>query len=280
MTGLIPISGGIHPGMADPAPPAPPAPLSPALLAFLRDLADHNDRAWFAAERPRYERDLRRPLLAWIAAIKPLLAEALPDVVADPRPVGGSMFRLHRDTRFSADKLPYKTNAGAQFRHRDASRDVHMPGLYLHLEPERAGRGCWIGLGIWRPEPAALRRIRAGIAGAAPTGAAPTGAALTGDSARWCRIGDDLAAAGWRRGGGSVKRLPPGFAVDPVDGRLAEELRRTDHLWTLPLSEGEVCDPGFAQAFAARAGEGAAAIRWLAERCGLAGGEEGAGAGG
>ena len=54
--------------------------------------------------------------------------------MADPRPNGGSLFRIYRDTRFSRDKTPYKTNAGAHFRHA-AGKDAHAPGFYLHLEP-------------------------------------------------------------------------------------------------------------------------------------------------
>ena len=240
--------------------PAADAPLSPALFSFLSDLAANNDRAWFEANRDRYDRDLRRPLLSFVAALRPALAEALPEVVADPRPVGGSVFRLHRDTRFSKDKRPYKTNAGAQFRHLAASKDVHMPGLYLHLEPG----ACWIGLGIWRPAPPVLRALRRGIAE---------------DEAAWLQIGDDLASRGWRRGGMSAKRTPPGFTdpKSPPTGRLAEELRRTDHIWTIPLTEAEVCDPNLAQALAARGEEGRAAIRWLADRAVTARGAGGVG---
>src|SRR5262249_24725406 len=115
---------------------APPddARIGPELFAFLRELRAHNDRAWFAANRDRYHDAVRAPLLQLIADVAPRLREISPAFVADPRPAGGSLFRIHRDTRFSRDKAPYKTNAGVQFRHA-AARDAHAPGFYLHLEP-------------------------------------------------------------------------------------------------------------------------------------------------
>ena len=75
-------------------------------------------------------------------------------MLADPRPVGGSLFRIYRDTRFSKDKRPYKTHAGITFRHRDG-RDVHGPIFYLHLEPARV----FMAGGMWRPEAGALKAV-------------------------------------------------------------------------------------------------------------------------
>jgi uncharacterized protein (TIGR02453 family) len=66
--------------------------------------------------------------------------------------------RVYRDTRFSPDKTPYKTNVGIQFRHAQG-RDVHAPGYYFHIDPDNA----FIGAGMWRPHPDALRAIRADI---------------------------------------------------------------------------------------------------------------------
>jgi uncharacterized protein (TIGR02453 family) len=72
----------------------------------------------------------------------------------------GRIFRIHRDTRFSKDKTPYKTHLAAQFRHRAASQDVHAPGFYLHIEPGES----FMGAGIWQPEAAPLLKIRKAIA--------------------------------------------------------------------------------------------------------------------
>ena len=102
-------------------------------LAFLRDLKKHNDRAWFAENKDRYEGSVKEPFLQFISDVGPELRKVSTQLVADPRPVGGSMFRIYRDVRFSRDKSPYKTHVGAHFRF--GGKGVHGPGYYLHLEP-------------------------------------------------------------------------------------------------------------------------------------------------
>ena len=73
----------------------------PALFAFLRELAVNNDRVWFNANKARYERDVRDPALAFISDFAPHLAQLSEHFLADTRPVGGSLFRIQRDVRFS-----------------------------------------------------------------------------------------------------------------------------------------------------------------------------------
>ena len=109
---------------------------SAATFSFLEELAAHNNRAWFEANKSRYESVVREPALQFIAAMAPLLAEFAPHFRAEPRRVGGSLMRVHRDTRFSRDKSPYKTNIGIQFRHA-LGKDVHAPGFYLHVSSRR-----------------------------------------------------------------------------------------------------------------------------------------------
>ena len=116
-------------GVTDEAPS-----FSPELFAFLRDLADNNDRDWFAANKERYVADVQEPALAFIEDVGMRLPEVSRHFVADPRTTGGSLFRIYRDVRFAKDKSPYKTHVGIQFRHA-RSRDVHAPGFYLNLEP-------------------------------------------------------------------------------------------------------------------------------------------------
>ncbi|HZD04000.1 MAG TPA: TIGR02453 family protein, partial [Longimicrobiales bacterium] len=134
------------------------AHFSPALFRFLQDLADHNDRDWFDANRHRYEEDVREPALRFILAFGPRLKEISPHFRADPRKQGGSLFRIHRNLRFQPDAPPYKTHTGIQFRH-EAGRDAHAPGFYLHLEPG----GCFVGVGTWRPDSTTLKVIREAI---------------------------------------------------------------------------------------------------------------------
>ncbi|WP_395680917.1 DUF2461 domain-containing protein [Dokdonella sp.] len=129
---------------------------SPATFKFLRDLARNNNRAWFAANKPRYEDVLRQPFLRLIGDLAAPLAKISAHYVADPRPQGGSLFRIHRDTRFANDKTPYKTWAGARFAHA-RRREIEAPSFYLHIQPG----DCFAGGGIWHPEPATLKKIRA-----------------------------------------------------------------------------------------------------------------------
>src|SRR3954469_22824872 len=93
------------------------ASFSPELFAFLRDLADNNDREWFTANKARYVADVQEPGLAFVEDVGLRLGDLSRHFVADPRPTGGSLFRIYRDIRFAKDKTPYKTHAGIQFRH-------------------------------------------------------------------------------------------------------------------------------------------------------------------
>ena len=77
---------------------------------FLRALARNNERAWFQAHKADYEAHVRGPFLQLLVDLQPALAEVSGHYRSDPKPVGGSLFRLHRDTRFANDKTP--TSAG------------------------------------------------------------------------------------------------------------------------------------------------------------------------
>lgn len=126
---------------------------------FFEDLAENNDRNWFEANKARYEADVAEPCLSFIAVMSERLPKFAPTFTAIAKKQGGSMFRIYRDTRFSKDKSPYKTNAGLHFRHR-LGKNAHAPGYYLHLEPG----SVFAGGGMWRPESAALLAIRKRIA--------------------------------------------------------------------------------------------------------------------
>ena len=100
---------------------------SPELFDFLADLRANNDREWFQANKSRYERHVKEPLLRFIEDFEPYLHSISEHFVADARANGGSMFRIYRDVRFSKDKTPYKTQAAVHFRH-DAGKSAHAPG--------------------------------------------------------------------------------------------------------------------------------------------------------
>jgi len=110
-------------------------------FAFLRELKRNNDRKWFNAKKDRYEESVKEPFLQFINDVGPPLRKVSRNLVADPRPTGGSMFRIYRDVRFSKDKSPYKTHVGAHF---PLGRGEAVPGYYLHLEPGH----CFVAGGI------------------------------------------------------------------------------------------------------------------------------------
>ncbi len=207
-----------------------PTAFTSELFVFLTDLRRHNDRAWFERNKERYEEHVRGPALRFIAAFSAPLATITRQLIAEPKKSGGSLFRIHRDTRFSRDKTPYKTQVGMQFRHR-AGGDAHAPCFYLHLEPGN----CFVGAGIWHPEPAVAQQIRAVIA------AQPK---------RWQAAAHDRAVA--RRfalDGDSLRRVPRPY---PADHPLAEDLRRKDFILVGELTDREVLAPGFLRTFSER----------------------------
>jgi len=140
----------------DPLPPPPFTGFGPGAFDFLRGLAAEQDRAWFLAHKDSYEAEIRAPMAALVAALSDALARRRIPLRGDPQ---RAMFRIQRDVRFSKDKRPYKTHAGATLT-RDGGR--LSPGLlYIHIDPE----GCFAAAGFWQPEPPALAAIRTAIAG-------------------------------------------------------------------------------------------------------------------
>ncbi|TWI12683.1 DUF2461 domain-containing protein [Aerolutibacter ruishenii] len=128
---------------------------SDASFKFLRGLARHNNREWFLAHKADYESHVRQPFQRLLTDLQPALTAVSPRFRSDPRPVGGSMFRIQRDTRFANDKAPYKPWQGARLFH-ERRREVAAPSFYLHLQPG----DCFIGAGLWHPETPTVRKVR------------------------------------------------------------------------------------------------------------------------
>jgi uncharacterized protein (TIGR02453 family) len=112
-------------------------------LAFFRQLAAHNDRDWFEAHRAAWDEKIVPAMLAWCGELCERLRDVMPRLVFVPR-VGGSLYRLNRDIRFSRDKSPYKTHAAALLWEGAHKRDA--PGVYLHVSADDVilGGGIWI----------------------------------------------------------------------------------------------------------------------------------------
>ncbi|MGV8943229.1 DUF2461 domain-containing protein [Thermomonas sp.] len=122
---------------------------------FLRGLARHNEREWFHAHKPEYEAHLRQPYQRLLLDLQPALAGISLHFRADPKTVGGSLYRIHRDTRYAHDKSPYKTWQGAKLYH-ERSRQVEAPSFRIHIQPGRS----FVGGGLWHPETAIQRKVR------------------------------------------------------------------------------------------------------------------------
>ncbi len=217
------------------------------LFRFLRDLDQNNDRNWFQQNRDRFESHLKQPALDFIIDFARPLAEISPHFRADPRLVGGSLFRIYRDTRFSHDKSPYKTHCGIQFRHR-RGKDVHSPCYYVHLEPS----GSFIGAGLWHPATPTLRLIRD---------------AIVADPDRWLAVtGEAGFAARFRLKGDSLKRVPREY---PKDHPLGDDLRRKDFIAVTDITQKDVLAADFVDRVALACRDGAPLMEFLCEAVGV-----------
>lgn len=194
-----------------------------ASIDFLEELAANNNREWFKENKARYEEQVLDVALRFIQSMQGPLAEFAPHFTAIPQRVGGSLMRVYRDTRFSKNKLPYKTNIGIQFRHEQA-RDVHSPGYYVHVDPEQV----FLGVGMWRPESDALNAIRQRIV------ARPS---------EWkSALGDPKFRRYFELGGESLSRAPRGFEKDH---ELIEDIKRKSFIAVRNLDVGDSLNPRF-----------------------------------
>ena len=199
----------------------------PAAFRFLRDLARNNEKAWFETNRDVYEREVRDAMRRLVEALDARLGSIAPEIVGDPR---RSMFRIHRDVRFSRNKSPYKTNAGAWLYHRDAGRKVGTvgegggAGFYFHIDPIT----CFMAGGIWMPARPALARIREAIA------AHPTALVRLTSAPGFRRRFDGLSEEA------KLRRAPREF---PPDHPAAEWLKLQSFTASAPIEPHVVTSP-------------------------------------
>ena len=190
------------------------------MLHFLNDLSNNNNRDWFQKNKSRYEKEVLEPSLDFVRAFEKPLQRISPHFLAVPKRVGGSLMRIYRDTRFAADKTPYKTNVGIHFRH-ELGKDVHAPGFYFHIEPE----SVFLGAGIWHPDSATLKEIRT---------------AMDNEPPAWKRVKNSKAfRESFELAGDSLKRPPKGFDADHP---LIDDLKRKDFIAVRELDSSEIFD--------------------------------------
>lgn len=215
---------------------------TPATFRFLRRLARHNDREWFGERKQEYLADVRDPFLRLITAIAEPLSAISPQFVADPKPMGGSLFRIYRDTRFSREKLPYKTWAGARFAHARRREVEDVPVFYLHVQPQH----CFLGGGLWHPEQATVKRVRE---------------YMLNNPASWTAA---TRAPAFRKiyefGGNSLQRPPSG--IDPQHP-LIDDLKRKDWLVTADLDDDLLLRPDLPRLIERHFRKVAPMIDWL-----------------
>jgi uncharacterized protein (TIGR02453 family) len=195
---------------------------SPEFFKFLKALAKNNNREWFLKNKPRYEKFVLAPSLRFIKDARTSLKAISPYLVADPRPFGGSLFRIYRDIRFSKDKSPYKTNVAMEFWHRRGGKKSYM-GLYLHLAPGES----FLGAGIWHPDPATLNMVRK---------------AIVSRPKAWKRVKQTRL----KIEGESLKRPPAGFDSNHP---FIEDLKLKDVTASVRFSSAQVTGPKFMQEF-------------------------------
>lgn len=191
-------------------------------FAFFTELKADNSRDWFDSNRDRYRSVVQGTLSDFVTALQPQLEAISPHIKCDPRPQGGSIFRIHRDVRFSKDKRPYKEHAACNFR-TIATDDVHGPGFYLHLAPEEA----FAGGGIWMPAPKDLSAIRQRIAA---------------KGKEWQAVLDDPGIRDTFGGvsGDGLSRPPRGYNIDH---RHIADLKRKSFFAMAPLTRAQLARP-------------------------------------
>ncbi len=215
---------------------------TPAFFTFLRDLQQNNDRDWFAANRARFVDDVEAPMLAFINDVAPALRSISSAYIVDRRRIGGSMYRIYRDTRFSEDKTPFKTWLAARFEHEARRKVESVPGFYLHLGIDH----CFAGGGVYHVERPGLTRIRQRIV----------------------ELPDEWssAKAGLEIQGDQLKRGPAGF---PRSHEHMEDLKR-EQIYTLRnMSESEVVADGFLERFTEECVRAAPLIEFQTRALGL-----------
>ena len=199
----------------------------PEAVDFLADLAQNNERDWFQPRKAEYERLLKTPMEALVAALADRFASRGIPLQADPK---ASVSRIYRDTRFAKDKSPYKTNIYARFpwigrgSDHDAADGHAGSSGYVSLMPGES----FVGGGMWRPEKPRLDAFRA---------------AIVDEPDRVRAALEDpgfLAAFGPVHSHDSLKRVPPGL---PPDHPMADLFRFKDVIFGRPLSDDEVHSP-------------------------------------
>ena len=191
------------------------------LFKFLRNLKRHNNREWFEKHRADYEAFAKNPMLSLLQDLKPRFEKIAPHFVCDPKPNGGSMFRIYRDMRFvDPDEGPFKLHVSAQLRHR-RGKDVHAPGFYLHLEPG----SCFFAGGLWRPPTSVRNQVHQAIAN---------------NPKKWLQIKSAKSFSPLLSNEGEMLKKPSAAWRDTLPPQIMDDLRRKDFIFSVDLDQATV----------------------------------------
>ncbi len=212
-------------------------------FTFLSALGKNNSREWFEEHKQDYEDLVRSPALDFIADMAYEMPSVSKHFRAISKKVGGSLMRVQRDTRFSNDKTPYKTNIGMHFRH-EVGKDIHAPGYYVHIEPGE----CFVAVGLWHPESDVLFKVRE---------------AILKQGEIWVKARDDRKfREHYSLEGDVLVNAPRGYAKDHP---LVEDLKRKDFIGLAALAKAEVTSPDFRKLVAERFRQASPYMRFLCE---------------
>ena len=190
----------------------------PGLQRFFGELAANQNRDWFIANKSRYDTEVRDPLIRLVNSLNLACAAFDLPLQGDAK----SLFRINRDVRFSKNKQPYKTNAGATLT-RDGTRKS-KGFLYFQAGLDDP----FAAAGFYGPEPAQLQAIRSAIAT---------------NPDRWLSVEQALTDRGLALSRQhTMTRLPRGFDADAV-APVAHAIRFTSFVTARPLSTEELARP-------------------------------------
>jgi uncharacterized protein (TIGR02453 family) len=189
-------------------------------IQFLRRLKRNNDRKWFSEHKTEYEELVKFPMLTFIASLAPLMEKMAPEIDINPKK---NIFRIHRDTKFSRDKTPYKTNVAAVFHLHGHWQE--SAGFYVHIEPGN----IYAGGGLYMPNGQQLKKIRRAIADR---------------SREFLSIvcDDEFVSLFSELEGEKLNRVPQGF---PKDHLMGEWLKYKSYYAGVEWNEKECLKPAF-----------------------------------
>jgi uncharacterized protein (TIGR02453 family) len=210
----------------------------PEALPFFKALAFHQSREWFEANRATYESAVKGPMGDLVEDVAERLRKAKIPIKGDRK---SSVFRIHRDVRFSSNKDPYKTNAGVALTR---SGSKNEPGvLYFHLSPPE----CFFAAGFHLPDQNELGRLRA---------------ASARNPKAFKQMASRLRKAGLRLSDDdALKRAPRGFeTID--DPEISVAIRLKSMICLRPVAEAAIKSPTLVDGFCTFAADSLPLLKW------------------